>query len=366
VLFDGSKRKTDFAEPYQDQIICWILTEVINITPFERTMSQPVSVLMPVYNAETYLREAIDSILNQTFSDFEFIIINDGSTDSSEAIIKSYTDPRIRYYKNENNLKLIATLNKGLALAKGKYIVRMDADDISLPTRLEKQVAFMEKHPEVVACGTWVYSFGVEDCYIKYEAGHDDIMFKMMYQCHFIHPSIIMRAHVVKSFTPQFDFRYAHAEDYDFFVRLGYRHKLANIREVLLHYRTHEKSVSKEYKETQKLNSRIIIHQQFEHLGYPVSDQLIDDFTELNHHAYTKVKSTPLQVKQFLEHMLRANHHSHVFSKDFLEKKLSYLWFHYCYKVSTPKVFYSSNILTKYSKPTALQTIRWQVKSLKA
>ena len=122
--------------------------------------SATVTVLMPVYNGEMYLREAIDSILHQTFTDFEFLIINDGSTDNSETIILSYDDSRIRYEKNDSNLKLIATLNKGIELAKGKYIVRMDADDISIPDRIEKQVAFLEKNPDVGICGSWFTAFG--------------------------------------------------------------------------------------------------------------------------------------------------------------------------------------------------------------
>src|SRR5215472_9201923 len=100
---------------------------------------------MPVYNGEKHLREAIDSILSQTFRDFEFLIINDGSTDGSVEIIASYRDPRILLVHNEKNLGLIATLNRGMDLARGEYITRMDCDDISLPRRLEKQVAFMER-----------------------------------------------------------------------------------------------------------------------------------------------------------------------------------------------------------------------------
>jgi len=112
-----------------------------------------VTVLMPVYNAEKYLKEAIGSILGQSFSDFEFLIINDGSTDSSVKIIKSYDDPRIRFIANEKNLGVIPTLNKGFALAQGEFIARMDADDISLPKRLELQADFMDKHPEAGAIG---------------------------------------------------------------------------------------------------------------------------------------------------------------------------------------------------------------------
>ena len=108
-----------------------------------------ITVLMPVYNGEKYLQQAIESILKQTFTDFEFLIINDGSTDNSENIILSYDDSRIRYIKNEENLRLIRTLNKGIELAKGKYIARMDCDDISLPYRFEKQLKEFQNNPHL-------------------------------------------------------------------------------------------------------------------------------------------------------------------------------------------------------------------------
>ncbi len=111
---------------------------------------------MSVYNGDMYLKEAIESILNQTFTDFEFLIINDGSIDKSEKVIKSYSDKRIRYYKNSKNLGLAASLNKGVGLSKAKYLARMDGDDVSYPNRLEKQVNFMDVNPEIDVCGTWV------------------------------------------------------------------------------------------------------------------------------------------------------------------------------------------------------------------
>ena len=112
-------------------------------------MEPLVSVLIPVYNTKyRYLREAIESILNQTYGNFELLIINDASCDNAEDVILSYKDERIKYYKNETNLKLIATLNKGIELSKGKYIARLDADDYCTPDRLEKQVKYMEEHPD--------------------------------------------------------------------------------------------------------------------------------------------------------------------------------------------------------------------------
>ena len=157
-----------------------------------------VTVLMPVYNAAPYLREAIDSILNQTYSDFEFLIINDGSTDETESIINSYNDPRIVYLKNETNIKLISTLNKGIELAKGKYIVRMDGDDISLPTRIELQVQFMENNESVGLGGTFIRSFGgAIEGKVGYSTTHEEIKFKLLFDTHFPHPTAIIRKQIL-------------------------------------------------------------------------------------------------------------------------------------------------------------------------
>ena len=118
-----------------------------------------ISVVMPAYNAEKYLREDIDSILAQTYDDFEFIIINDGSIDRTKEIILSYSDPRIVYIENEQNSGICVTLNKGLDTAKGRYIVRMDSDDIALPQRLEIQVRYMDANPDVGVAGSMVERF---------------------------------------------------------------------------------------------------------------------------------------------------------------------------------------------------------------
>jgi glycosyltransferase involved in cell wall biosynthesis len=118
-------------------------------------MSAKITVLMPVYNAEQFLREAIDSMLNQSFRDFEFLIMDDGSTDSSISIIQQYQDPRIRLIRNEKNLGISPTLNKGIELASSDLIARMDADDISYPDRLQKQYDYMMAHPDCALLSAW-------------------------------------------------------------------------------------------------------------------------------------------------------------------------------------------------------------------
>ena len=160
-----------------------------------------VSVLMPVYNAGAFLNEAVESILNQTYKNLELIIINDGSTDNTEDRIKSFKDSRIKYFKNENNLKLIKTLNKGLRLCTGKYIARMDADDIALNTRIEKQVAFMELNQNVVASGTYAQFFGSSSKtgIWMYPLHNQDIKLQLLWGSSIIHPTAIFKNNIENS-----------------------------------------------------------------------------------------------------------------------------------------------------------------------
>lgn len=202
-----------------------------------------VTVLMPVYNGEKYLKEAIDSILNQTFSDFEFLIINDGSTDNTVGIINSYNDSRIRLVHNDKNLGLITTLNKGFDLARGEYIARMDCDDVSLPDRLSKQVVFMEAHPGIGVCGTW---FEFMDCgqVIKWPEQHDAIKAQLFYNTALGHPTVMMRTDVIKRYEFYYDSLYEHSEDYELWIRLSEVTQLSNIPEILLKYRIHPDQIS--------------------------------------------------------------------------------------------------------------------------
>ena len=204
-----------------------------------------VSVVMPVYNGEKYLKEAIESILKQSYTDFEFIILNDGSTDKTEEIILSYDDPRIVYVKNENNLQIVETLNKGISLAKGKYIARMDADDISLSERLKKQVDFMDKNPEIGVCGSWVEYFGGQEGIWKTPQKDDEIKMSLFMGSPFSHPSVIIRRDLFSD-KCSYSSEYPQAEDYYLWSVLAPRCQFHNIQEVLLRYRIHSCQLSKE------------------------------------------------------------------------------------------------------------------------
>ncbi|AIF50652.1 glycosyltransferase [Pelosinus sp. UFO1] len=200
-------------------------------------MIPKVSVIMPVYNAEDYLSQAIESILGQTFTDFEFIIIDDGSTDNSLNIIKTYNDSRIILIRNETNLKLIASLNKGMNLANGKYIARMDADDISLPERLARQVEFMDQHPNVAVCGTWVELFGeCEQSFWHFPDNPDVAKCVLLFGCCIAHPSAMLRRTILETGLCYSDL-YPHAEDYGFWVQIAKKFDITSLPQVLLKYR---------------------------------------------------------------------------------------------------------------------------------
>ncbi len=199
---------------------------------------------MPVYNAGAYLKDAIQSIIDQTFSDYTFLIINDGSTDGSEEIIKGFMDNRICYRKHEINNGLISTLNEGLDLATGTYVVRMDADDVSLPERIEKQVAFMDVNPEIAISGTWLSVINSSDV-IAHPATADECEVMLLYNTVLGHPSTILRREDIIKNNLRFDNGALYAEDYKFWAEASIKGlKLVNIPDTLVNYRVHSEQVS--------------------------------------------------------------------------------------------------------------------------
>lgn len=220
-----------------------------------------ISVLMPVYNAEKYLKLAVASILNQSFTNFEFIIINDGSTDNTLAILESFAkqDKRIRLISRENK-GLIATLNEGLILAKGPLIARMDADDISLPERFEKQLAYLESNPNYIAVGIlanlidsdgdligpfgdWLTHEEIDNAHIIGSGGA------------IIHPSAMIRRQYLINIGGYSE-DYPHAEDLDLWLKLAEVGKLANLPDRLFQYRQHVGSIGYAHRQTQVQSSK--------------------------------------------------------------------------------------------------------------
>ena len=220
--------------------------------PMEHTMTlapervPAISVLMPVYNGEKYLREAIDSILGQTFTDFEFIIVDDGSTDATPRILEEYAqkDSRVRVLTNEVNSKIAASLNRGLAAARAPLIARMDADDISLPQRLEKQYQFMQENKHIAVCGTAFSVLGKAQT-VQKPFSNFAIKAELLFTCCIAHPTVIYR----KESIPGYCAKSPPAEDYDLWLSLVAKNEVvfANLPDNLLLYRRESTEAKHKY-----------------------------------------------------------------------------------------------------------------------
>jgi glycosyltransferase involved in cell wall biosynthesis len=223
---------------------------------------------MSVYNGEKYLRKAVESILNQTYTDFEFILIDDGSQDCSRQIMDSYHDPRIVRLNNPQNMGLVYSLNVGLRVAQGVYIARQDADDTSLPERLAKQVSFLDTHPEIGVLGTGVQivdSFGNASNTVQSPTEPEVLRWRMCFFNPFVHSTVMMRRQIVKQ-VGGYSSDMVHAEDYDLWRRLSYVTRLSNLQDVLLQFRKHDASISNRHVSEQRQNGIQICRLMISHV----------------------------------------------------------------------------------------------------
>lgn len=236
-----------------------------------------ITILIPAYNAEKYISQTIDSILNQTFRDFEVLIIDDGSTDNTEKIIKSYQDSRIIYDKNPKNLKITKTLNRGLAKINSEYIVRMDADDIMEKNKLEKQIQFMDSNPEIAISGTRITKFYEDDTQrkINIPKNFEEVKTHLLFDSPLMHPTVIMRNNVIMHENYRYQERYIGLEDYGLWFEISKKYKLSNINESLLYYRVSESSITQTLsKDLEKYNESyyILIKEMFDELNITYSN----------------------------------------------------------------------------------------------
>lgn len=203
-------------------------------------MTPVVSILMPVYKTAPYLREAVDSILSQSFTDFELIVLNDCSPDDAEEILDTYTDPRIVRYKGEKNVGLSNILNVGIGLARGKYIARMDSDDLSLPDRLQIQVDYLESHPEIDLVSAGMKLFGAKEEIWMREQNPEKVKIEALFHSPILHASSMWRRARFEEKGLRFRQELVPSEDYDLWTRALVKGlKLANLRQVLYKYRIH-------------------------------------------------------------------------------------------------------------------------------
>lgn len=248
-------------------------------------MSNPtVSVLIGVYNEEQYIEASLQSLLDQTFDDFEIIVVDDCSTDSSVEIIQSFDDPRIRLIENETNLGLTKSLNRALDAAEGRYVARQDADDLSHPSRLDREVAYLESHEEVALVGTGAYLIDGDGVIQQKRTVLESVSFDdLVEKNHIIHGSILARKDVFES-VGQYDDLFQYSQDLDMWLRIAEEHEIRNIPEPLYYFRIHDESVYFSSKENSMLYAQLAL----ERATGGVTDDVLRDIHQNGIEVYYK------------------------------------------------------------------------------
>lgn len=302
-------------------------------------MSHPtVSIIMSVYNGEQYLSIAIDSILNQTFTDFEFVIINDYSTDQSKAIIQSYADERIVYLENEKNIGLAASLNKGIAIAKGKYIARMDDDDVAFPERLQRQVAFLEENREIGLLGTYAEIGGKQTGLRKHSEYSDELKVRTFFSCQFCHPTVMIRKEVLDQNNLRYNEAFSTAQDYDLWSRMLKCTDFATLPDVLLKYRTHDKQVSVSKRQLQIEATTDIYEQMVSSLNLQFTEEMKMLHRKVAVFQFLQAKQDVPKIGDYFQQLIEANNKLDVFPKLYFARFLSEYYYNIVNKTETHKL----------------------------
>lgn len=297
-----------------------------------------ISVIMSNYNTPLpYLKKAIDSILAQTYTTFEFIIVDDGSTDDSPEVIRSCTDPRIRLICNGENRGLAYSLNRAMEHCQGEFIARMDSDDISLPDRFAKQISFMREHPDVIVCGAWANTIDKND----QDAGwsiQGTISDREEYRIcllfgntpTIVHPSAFLNRRLLLKHGLQYDVRYRHAQDYQLWVRCAQIAECRIIPEVMVLYRVHDESVSRKTKSKQMNCAYRIIQEQLDQLLLTLPEEL-----KQSHFLFVTDSHLPpfdRRLKKWLAAIIRANKTYRVYDRRKLKRTVWTSWGTICWR----------------------------------
>jgi len=291
----------------------------------DRNAQARIAVLLPVYNAENYIVPAIQSVLAQTFADFELVVIDDGSTDHTAKVLARFSDPRIRIIRQEQNAGLVTALNTGIKCTRSEFIARMDADDICRPRRFERQVAFLEAHPDVSICGTWYRTFGARKRAVRLPVKPEEIRARMFFSWSMGHPTIMMRRSFLEQHALFYDEEFRNCEDFDFLARAAELTRLATLPEFLLDYRVHDDQVTVLRHAEMKEKSNLVRLRQLRTLIPDVTSE-----QEALHCALTNGVVSPTALRSaeaWLLHLERANRERGWYDSRFFRCGLQDWWY---------------------------------------
>ena len=273
----------------------------------------PLTVIMPVYNGEMYLEEAVDSILNQTFKDFKLLILNDNSTDSTPEILQAYQKKyqRVEVINKSENVGPANLRNEGIERAQSEFVALMDADDIALPTRFEKQMNVFKTHPNIGVCGTWFTFFGDKEKLIKHNVKPEALKVQFLSSCGIGNPTVMFRKSAIKDF--RFEHQYVPAEDYGLWSEVIQVTDFYNIPESLLNYRWHPNNISQTKEDNLKKANVLIKKRQLEHFGINKDKENIDHYLYAvsfqRHLSPETIKSVVTASKQLKERNRKTNYY---------------------------------------------------------
>lgn len=294
----------------------------------DERLNQPlISVVMSTYNEEAYIEKSLNSILNQTIQDFELIIFDDCSTDGTVEKIRSFCDERIRLICNEANCGLTKNLNKGLKFAKGRFIARMDGDDLSERTRFEKQVAFLKAHPEVSLISCHARNFGESELVNRIRGNSDELQCRMLIRPVFAHPGFMMRRELIEEGF-LYDESFRTAQDYEFAVRVAGEHEIGMVPEILLHYRVHKKQISHTAGSNQVTNADRVRQIQLQKLQLTLTEEEQKIYDDWAYERKPDGVEEFLAASMLLQKFVRANETARIYPPALEKtlKKLLYTW----------------------------------------
>jgi glycosyltransferase involved in cell wall biosynthesis len=299
-------------------------------------MSPRVSVAIPVYNREKYLPDAIDSILAQTFADFELLIIDDGSTDSSVAVVRSYNDPRIRLICHKKNSGVAVARNSAVAHARGEYLAFLDSDDWAYPQRLAKQVAFLDSHPDCAAVGAWIEWMAEDGRSLRRAkrkpTSSEDIAALRLFQSGIENSASMARTAILTEYRCHEE--YDTSEDFDLWARIAAKHKLTTLSTVLVRRRQHPRQVTREKAARTQERRAAIYAAQLDTLGitFTTTDlerhSLLRSMRKRGFHpdlAYLEWAET------WLSRLQMANRASHCYPEPAFSQLLGHFWLKACW-----------------------------------
>lgn len=292
-------------------------------------MSAPlITVLIPVWNGEAFLREALDSVFSQMGADFEVLVVDDGSSDRTPEILEATGDSRLRVIRNESRMRLAGALNRGMHEARGRYIARMDADDLAMPERFAKQIAFLDAHDTVGVCGTFARTFGEGPRKVlQYPERPDQVRAFALFNTPFAHPSVMFRRDVVARHNLHYRGEFYPTEDMDFWVRFLQHADGANLPEVLLRYRVHGKSMTGADWGDMDRQAAVILADQLRGLGIEMDEAAARFHREIGMARIPVNPSRLEHCEQWLLHLYLRLRTAPGFTEEALRETVRDLWF---------------------------------------